>query len=148
MGIGANSYGTVAKVEALTTRWTDGGTYKTTTQPTLVQVEGFIDDVSALVNTVLAQNGFTIPVSATTAPIANAALGLFVVMQAVALCDAAHYAGRFYQAEEKARGPWDVITEAAERFIEKYSQGLEDLAAARTRDLATAWMGQKPVAAP
>ena len=60
MGIGANSYGTVANVAALTRRYTTAGSYGATTNPTETTVEGWIDQVSATLNVVLAAAGFSI----------------------------------------------------------------------------------------
>ena len=64
MSIGANSYGSAAGVAALVPRYANGsGTFATTDRPTLAQVETFIDSVSGILNSILAEAGFQIPVT-------------------------------------------------------------------------------------
>ncbi len=59
MAIGANSYGSVAGVEALSWRFTNAGSFDGTTKPTLVQVESWIDQVSGVINLTLAGCRYT-----------------------------------------------------------------------------------------
>lgn len=64
MGISANSYGSVAGVAAYVKHMTNSsGTFDATTQPTLTEVEGFIDQMSAQLNGWLAAAGYSIPVT-------------------------------------------------------------------------------------
>lgn len=142
MGIRPSSYGSVAEVEALVKKYTTEGSFDTVSHPTLAQVEVFIDKVSAIANTFLAEQGFTIPVSQVSAKLA---LDEFVDQIAAALCEEANSAGRFYTETLADQGTFNVIREDAEAFIIQHAQGLEDLGAERTRDLATAWMGAKPI---
>ena len=48
MAIGANSYGSVAEVQALTGKYLNAGVFTASTRPTLTQVEKFIDNASAV----------------------------------------------------------------------------------------------------
>lgn len=145
MAIGANSYGDVAGVEALARKYTSptSGTFGSSTKPTATQVEGFIDDVSGLVNVMLAEQGYDIPVVN-----ADGALALdgFVNQIAAALCEAANSSGRFFSEETAEESTFNLIRKEAEVFIVQHAQGFEDLGAARTRRRITAWLGDKPIA--
>src|SRR5687767_5702757 len=68
MAISTDSYGTVAGSAAYVQHAANAsGTFDTTTEPTLAQVEGFIDRQSARLNGWLAQNGYAVPVTAARA---------------------------------------------------------------------------------
>jgi len=132
MAIGDNSYGSVAEVAALVGRYTSSGSFSDSTRPTSTQVEKFIDRVSALVNVLLAEQGFAVPVGQADAKLA---LDDFVVEQAVQLCHAANGAGPYAPGSESLRGqsPMKVIMREAEGFIGEHAVGLEFLGATRTR---------------
>jgi hypothetical protein len=134
MAISANSYGSVAEVEALTPRYLDGGSYDADTQPTLTQVETFIDRVSGILNVLLAQAGFVVPVTQADAKLA---LDDFAVDQAVQLCHAVRGSGPYAPGSTELRGrrARTVILEEAYAFVERYAAGLEALGAERTRTL-------------
>ncbi len=145
MAIGANSYGTVVAVASLVKKYTNAGTFDETaaSHPLLSQVEGFIDRVSGIVNALLAHEGFTIPVVQAASALA---LDEFVNQIAAALCEEANSAGRFFSEKAAETGTFTMIMQEAEAFIMQHAQGFEDLGAARSRHLATAWMGDKPIA--
>lgn len=134
MAIGDNSYGTVAEVAALTLRYTHAGSYDATTRPTLTQVETFVDRVSAILNVLLAEAGFAIPVTQADAKLA---LDDFAVDQAAELCHAANGAGTYAPGSEVLRGrtPREAIIEAAAAFVSDHADGLEALGATRERHL-------------
>ena len=131
MAIGANSYGTVAEVAAMTARYLIGGTYTTATRPTLAQVEKFIDNASATLNVMLAKAGFTIPI---TDADAAAACGEIVVECVVDMCHAANSTGRFFtdRALERGMNPIKAIREDIAEWVESQAPGLEALGAARS----------------
>ena len=130
MAIRANSYGSVVEVAALTPRFTNEGAYDGTTTPTLTQVEKMIDRVSGLVNVVLAQQGFAIPVSQADAKLM---LDDFVVEQVMQLCHAVHGAGPFAPNSEqlRSRTAFRIISSEAAAFIDDHTTGLELLGATR-----------------
>ena len=74
MAVDANSYGTVAGIEAMVgdipLNTSTARTFSTTTVPTLAQVEGFIDDVADEINNTLEFVGYTVKVSSTDNPYA------------------------------------------------------------------------------
>ena len=127
MAVGANSYGTVADVAALTWAWVaeeQSKTYTTITLPTLAQVEGWIDQTSAVMNTSLSKNGFTIPVTQADAILAIKS----VVIGYVA--DMANYAnstGRFFteRALASSASPFDIIRKEIDSWVESFAPGLE-----------------------
>ena len=63
MAVGANSYGTVAKVAARVGDLVLGRTFSTGTQPKLAEVELLIDDVASRINMELRAQGYTVPVA-------------------------------------------------------------------------------------
>lgn len=131
MTIGTNSYGSVAEVAALTGRYTASGSYNTTTRPTLAQVEKFIDRVSGIVNTILSQLGFTVPITQADVKLM---LDEFVVEQVSQLCHAANGAGPFAPGSEELRGrtAFSIITGEALIFMQANKTGMERMGAVRT----------------
>lgn len=130
MAVSERSYGTAAQVAALTRRVTKAGVFDATTNPTLTTVEGWIDQVSAMVNMSLAASGFSIPVSQADAAKALAA----VVVEAVAdLTLSANSAGRFYteKALERGLSPLRVIRTEIAQWVEDQAAGLAALGAVR-----------------
>lgn len=134
MAIGANSYGSVAEVAALTGRYTNAGSYDGTTRPTLTQVEKFIDRVSGMLNLLLAEAGFAIPVTQADAKLV---CDEFVVEQAVQLCHGANGAGPFAPGSERlrARTAFQIISGEASEFVSEHAVGFEFLGATRSRNL-------------
>ena len=132
MAVGANSYGSVAEVASLVKRYTTSGSFDASSHPTEVQVEGFVDKVSGLVNVLLAALGFTVPISQADAKLA---LDLFVVEEAAALCEAANSAGRFFSEGARETGAFQHIQKDTEAFIEAHAVGFERLGATRGRSV-------------
>ena len=133
MSIGDNSYSAVAEIEALVPMYTASGSFSASTRPTAAQVETLIDQVSGLLNALLAEAGFSIPVSQADAKLA---LDLFVAEEVADLCEAVNRSGRFYMGEKelRSRGRFRVIMADAKAFIEEHAEGLEQLGATRERD--------------
>lgn len=100
MPISARSYGSVAGVASLTKHATTGGTFDGTTKPTLTDVEAFIDQRSALLNSKLTAAGHTVP-------IANAdavqALAFFVNNGAAADVEKAQRSGGYGDGTDDTR---------------------------------------------
>lgn len=133
MAVGANSYGTVSQVAALTKRYTAGGVYNSfSTNPSLAAVEDFIDQVSAILNVCLAGAGFHIPITQADALDACASV---VIPAVVDLCHAANSTGRFYtdRALERGISPLRAIRNEIAQWVEEQAPGLELLGATRER---------------
>jgi len=134
MAISSNAYGSVDEVAALVRRYTDEGNFTAETRPTEADVEGFINRTSAVLNVLLAEAGFAIPVSQSDA---KQALDDFAVNQAVQLCHAANGAGPYAPGSEALRTqtPASIILSEAEAFVSEHAAGLEALGATRDRDM-------------
>ncbi len=129
MSVGANSYGQASDVAALTPRFASAGSYSASTRPTLAQVEAWIDQVSAVLNVLLAEQNFKIP--ATQADVVLL-LKQFVVTQVADLANYANSAGRFFSDKNLTTGPWQAIQKEAADFIAKHAEGLQNLGATRS----------------
>lgn len=130
MTIGANSYGSTAGVAAYTSAYTNSGAYDATTQPTLTQVEGWIDEVSGIANTALKSLGFAIPVTQADAKLA---LQGVVNQQVADLCHAAHSSGRFFseRALNSRLSSMGMIRNELVDFVQMNAAGWEALGAGR-----------------
>ncbi len=128
--IGANSYGTAAMVAGLSKRYTAAGFYSAATNPTLTQVESWIDQVSGTVNVLLSEQGFTIPL---TQPDAKLAIEAIVVEAVTDLAHAANSAGRFFTDRALASGkaPMAVIRMEMAEWIQTHAEGFEAIGAGR-----------------
>ena len=136
MAVSARSYGTAAGVAAYVGVYTIAGAFTTATQPTLANVEGWIDQVSALLNTALAKRGFNVPLTQADAVLAAKSL----VEQLVSdLAQAANSSGRFFSERFLERGVsnWSVIRNDISNWVEEYASGLEELGETRGAPNAT-----------
>jgi hypothetical protein len=123
-------------VGGLTPRYANqSGTFDTTTRPTLAQVEAYIDQVSGIVNSYLAQAGFSVPV---TQPDVTLALTMFVQEEVAAVAEGVNGSGRFGPTTNTPgkRGRFAVLTEDARTFIEGQAFGFELLGAERKSGIA------------
>lgn len=136
MAIRANSYGDTGEVGVMCPLYATatGSTFDTTTLPTLLQVESMVDQVSSVVNVLLAEAGFAIPVSQADAKLA---LDLFVNQEAAWYAEYANGAGPFVPTamEMRTPSPQRMVLKDAEAFIGEHADGLEALGATRTRSL-------------
>jgi hypothetical protein len=118
-------------VAALAGIWTNNGVFDSTTRPTMPQVESFIDNISGIVNTLLAEAGFSIPISQVDAVLM---LRQFVEEAVADLCAYANGAGRFYaeRVVERGTSTTQIITRDFAAWIDDHAVGLENLGASRT----------------
>lgn len=142
MTTGANSYGTAADVAAFTSIYTDTTThlYTTATIPTLANVESWIDQVSAIMNSALAAQGFVIPVTQ-----ADSVLSIksFIVEAVADLSHAANSAGRYYTDAALQRGdsPMTGVRRSILTWVEMFANGLAELGAARSGETSMGDIG-------
>lgn len=133
MAIAANSYGTTSEVAALTPRYANAaGAFDASTNPTLLRVEKFIDRVSAVVNSYLAQLGFTIPVSQADAKLM---LDNIVVEQVALMVEGVRGSGRYAPGSKAiaSRSMMSVLSEEIRDYLDSVAVGLEDLGATRSK---------------
>lgn len=136
MALNTNSYGHPDDIAALTPRWaTSSAIFDSTTRPTLGQVQNWVNQVSAMVNAILSQYGFTIPVTQTDAV---EMLNLFVNEEVAAMVEGVNGSGRFGPTTKAPgkRGRFAVITEDIIGFIEAIATGLEQMGVSRTYTFA------------
>ncbi len=125
MALGADSYGTVVEVLAFTTYLLDGeSTFNSTSQPTLTQVEKFIDRASAYVNIALNTHGFTTPVTNTTAKLM---LDDWVVGKATMYTELTLRGAGFNEEEGSRTSSFKSISNDAMEFVEDNALGLKRL---------------------
>lgn len=133
----STSYGSLSGVAALVPRYASrGGTWDDTTRPTRAQVVSLIDQVSGILNTILASNGFSIPVTQTQA--VNT-LNLFVNQEVAAIVEGINGSGRFGPTTKSGgkQGRFALVFEDAQMFIEANAVGFERLGAARSYEFAS-----------
>lgn len=124
------AYGTVAGVAAYCGPYTKAGVFDNTTTPTITTVENWLTQVSAMLDTALATQGFTNPLTETKS--VNAATS--IVEQLVSdLAKGAHNTGRFFSENMIKSGVsfWRVITNDLNGWVEQYAPGLEENGAER-----------------
>lgn len=132
MSVDANSYGTLEGVGALVPNWSGGGSdFANTTRPTATQVETWIDQVSAILNGILSQFGFAIPV---TQEDAVRALTMFVEEEVAAFVNGVNKSGRFGPTAKgkTVGGRFRLVLEDVKGYVEAMAVGLERLGASRT----------------
>lgn len=130
MAIDENSYGSTAGVAKLTKRYSNGaGDFDEGTDPAISTVEGWIDQVSGILNTILADERFSTPI---TQADAVRMLALFVNQEVASLVEASHNAGRFGPSNKNpGAGRFDLIFKDAATFVKNMAGGLEKLGASR-----------------
>lgn len=144
MAIGANSYGDTEEIAALVQRHTNRTTklFDLDTTPTLDIIERYTDQVSGIVNSYLAEEGFTIPVSQADAKLA---LDMFVNQEIASLAEGINGSGRFgptARAKGRGGGRFAIIMEDAKVFVENNKTGFANLGAARAKD-STSYIGYR-----
>jgi len=115
-------YGSVTNVAALSSTWTDNGeftnddTYVEGTNPSLMQVEAWLEQMSSVIDSAIANEGFVTPLTNPTA-IADASA---IVEGVVAdLVHASHKSGRFFvkKALESGISPMMAIRSELTQWV-------------------------------
>jgi len=140
-------YGSAAGVAAHNAQWTnngewldDDGIYETATDPSLSQVEAWLEQVSNSVDVRLADAGFDTPV---TLEVVVSELTLLVEGIVSDLADYSHRSGRFFskQALEAGTSPYLTIDKELSDWVARRSIGLENLGVPKlnkpSRNMAT-----------
>lgn len=131
------SYGSPNGVAAYARLYTTNGQFLdptsdngSSTNPTLTVVVSWIDQVSAIVNSALSQNGLVVPIVAVSViPFCTA-----VVEQAVNdLCQLANGAGRLAVTNQKGISPWRIIRDEIYTWATQYADGFEKMGAQRVQ---------------
>lgn len=130
-------YGTTTGVGALVPMFSGASQdFTDTTRPTEAQVTLLLTQISGMVNSILAQAGFSTPIATPTD--VNAALDAFVESMVADVVLGINGSGRFgpksKQLEKSSR--WDLILQDVTAFVEGNSVGWERLGATRTQQQA------------
>lgn len=133
MAIGANSYGSTAGVAAFVPNYVSGGNFTAGTRPTLAQVEGWIDSISGILNSILAEAGFTVPVADDDV---KDALDFFVNQEVASVCEGVNGSGRFGPTSKQVgkQGRFALMLEDVKAFVDGNKAGFERLGAERAYD--------------
>jgi hypothetical protein len=136
MTVGANSYGTATGVASYVPRYANGSaTFDTNTRPKLVQIESFIDQISSLVNTILASNGFMIPITQADVILA---ITIFIEQEVAAIAEGINGSGRFGPTTKTpGKSRFQIIMEDISAFILEHADGFENLGAERDQPTGT-----------
>ena len=132
-----NSYGDLEGVGALVPNYSGlESNFEDTTRPTDDFVIKFIDQVSALVNSILARVGFTIPA---TQDDVRRQCAFFVEQEVASIVEGLNGFGRFGPTtkREGPRGRFALMVEDVEAFIEANAIGFERLGETRSSGQAS-----------
>lgn len=130
-------YGEPNDVGSLVPRWVNtSGHFDATTRPTLGQVQGWVNEVSEMLNVILSAYGFTIPVTHSRALLM---LNMFVNQEVAAICEGVNGSGRFGPTGKQVgkAGRFALMTKDVQEFIDAISIGLEQMGVPRTYSLAS-----------
>lgn len=137
MSINTNSYGHPNDIAAMVPRWANSSKlFDASTRPTLGEVETWVNQVSGVLNVILAQFGFSIPV---TQADALEMLELFVNQEVAAITEGVNGSGRFGPTSKQVgkQGRFAIITGDVRDFVESVATGLERLGVTRTHSFAS-----------
>jgi len=122
-------YGSAAGVAAFARAWTDNGSftdpdlYDNGTNPTLTQVDAWLESISVMVDLALGSEGFTTPVTQE-----NAILALHEIVNALVsdLCHAANSSGRFFTERllETGKSQMAIINADILNWVVSHTDGL------------------------
>lgn len=133
----AGTYSSLASIGSLVPRYaTRTGTFDDTTRPTVVAVVELMEQVSSIVDSMLAENGFDIPVTNTTV---KNSLDLFVAQEVAAIVEGINGSGRFGPTTKTGgkRGRFALLFEDVQNFIEANALGFERAGAARSYSIGS-----------
>jgi len=125
------AYGTQQEVAAMASMWTRNGVWVNPvgadpgTNPTIVQVENWLENISAQMNLALGSSWFVVPVTEVT-PNAHKAISQYVVSLVADLCHFKNSSGRFFTERLVERGvtPMAAILKDMKEWIAENKDGL------------------------
>lgn len=129
------NYSATTEVAALTPRYANGADYDATTRPLKTSVTLYLEQVSGIVDSMLATEGFTVPVTETASALA---IDMFVSQEVASICEGINGSGRFGPSKKSTRGSrFAIILEDVQSFIKANATGFELMGAARPRTVAS-----------
>lgn len=130
------AYGTTADVAGLARTWTENGAfldpdvYVSGTNPTLTQVETWLEQISVMMDLALANNGFLVPVTQQTV---IKALGARVAAFTADLVSLSHAKGRLFsdRIQQSGQDPLSIIDKDVNSWVQRNVVGLEAMGVPR-----------------
>jgi hypothetical protein len=136
MTIRSDSYGSTTEVKAFTRHLLDGqSAFNSTTRPTATELERFIDRVSGILNTVLAGEGLTVPVTNSTAKLVCAD---FVTTEAAGYVELTQRGAGASQDENSRAGSLLGIHKRVRGFVNDFAFGFKRLGVGISHELSEA----------
>lgn len=135
MTIGDNSYGDTGEIGVLVPVFSGtNNDFAATTRPTLATVESWVDQVSGAVNSILAENGFAVPISQSDVKLMLDALVNQIVAEYVEGVNGSGKYGPAAMGSDKRhnKGRNAMMMEEVQSFVAINAVGLERLGATRT----------------
>lgn len=126
-----NVYATPDSVAALVPRWANtSGYFDATTRPTMGQVARWLGEVSGMVNVILANSGFAVPVTEMNS---RMMLDLFVASEVASIADGVNGSGKFGQTlKQNNRSRFSIIVEDFRSFLGEISFGMAELGSSQS----------------
>ena len=137
MGLLANSYGDTAEIAALTPRYANTSKlFDAATRPAISEVEGWCDQISAFINGMLSEEGFTIPMTQADTVLI---LDFFVNSEVAAIVEGVNGGGRFSPGSKEVskKGRWAIIYDDVKAYIQGQKKGFQLLGEAVTEDITS-----------
>ena len=129
-----NSYGDTSMVAEIVARYTRGGVFSEDTNPTDQAVIRWINQISAIMNTLMAGAGFKIPI--TQDDVLQAMEGI-VIDHVADMCHRSNSSGRYFTDKAlRTKNPMSVIHSELGKWVEMNAPGFENLGAERTSAFA------------
>ena len=133
-------YGSTGNVAALVPRYANSsGEFDATTRPALMQVSTFLTQVCAMLNSVLAEEGFSIPITESTV---TPMLDAFVNQEVAEIVEGVNGSGRFGpKIEGQQPGRFSIINADVRAFIKGNRVGIERAGADKidSAEVAEGW---------
>lgn len=129
------NYGTAAGVGALVPKWAGSGDFSDTTQPTAAQVTSWLTQVSAMLDSILAQAGFTVPI---TDDDVTPTLDAFVNGIVAEMVEGTKGMGRFGPRRDGRQAPqsrFRIVMDDVQAFVDANAFGFEQMGAERSNDV-------------
>lgn len=119
-------YGTHQQVATMASTWADDGAWGEYTNPTLLEVEDWLDQVSAEFNIALGSHFFVYPINSITSPNAYKTVSRYVVNLVADLVNWKNSSGRFFTEKAVERGitPMAAIQKDINTWIGLNAEGL------------------------
>jgi len=119
-------YGTQAQVATMASTWTEDGVWDEYSNPTLLEVEEWLEQVSAEFNIALGSHFFVSPIDPIASPNAYKTVSRYVVNLVADLCNFKNSSGRFFTEKAIERGitPMAAIQRDMNNWIKMNADGL------------------------